>query len=139
MPRMCAGILALQMHGLHIIQTSLGIQPLAERTRNGFPHPLQDLRDVHGLQASLLRPSAHGPGQTPLHDMRGSVQPQRMGDMPQHAGGTKICCITMELGITDKGLAELESAVHLVPHLHKLPSEQTLGGLYRSLVGVQAV
>ena len=134
MPRMCAGSLALQMHGLQRVQTSLGIQPLAERTRNGFPHPLQDLRDVHGLQASLLRPSVHGPRQTPLHDMRGSVQPQGMWDMPPHVGETKISCVTMELGITDKGLAELVSAVHLVPHLHKLPSEQTLGGLYRSLV-----
>ena len=133
-PRVRAGSVAIHMHGLPRVQTSLGIQPLAERPRDSFPQPLQKLRNVHGLQASLLRPSVHGPGQTPLHDMRGSVPPQGLWDMPPSIGEIKISCVTMEVGIEDKGLAELVSAVHLVPHLHKLPSEQTLGGLYRSLV-----
>ena len=136
---MCAGSLAIQMHGLHRIQTSLSIHPLEERPRKCFPHPLQDLRDVHGLQASLLRPSVHGPGQTPLHDMRGSVQPQGMWDMPPNVGETKISCVTMELGIMDKGLAKLVFAVHRLPHLHELQGHQAVEAVRASLLLLHTV
>ena len=127
------------MHGLQRVQTSLGIQPLAERTRNGFPHPLQDLRDVHGLQASLLRPSVHGPRHTTLHDMCGSFEPQGLWGLPPNAGQEEVPGVTMEVGIKDKGIPQLVPAMHQVPHLHHLRGEQTPRGLSPGFVSMQRV
>ena len=136
---MCAGSLALQMHGLQRVQTSLGIQPLAERPRNGFPHPLQDLRDVHRVQASLLRPSVHGPRHTTLHDMCGSFETQGLWGLPPNAGQEEVPGVTMDMGIKDEGIPQLVPAMHQVPHLYQLQGEQTLGGLSPSFVSVHRV
>ena len=127
------------MHGLQKVQTSLGIQPLAERSRNNFPHPLQDLRDVHRVQGSLLRPSVHVPGHTPLHDMRGSVQPQGLWDMPPNAGEEEIPSVTMGVGIADQRFPQLVPTMHQMPHLCQLRNKQKLGRLSPSFVSVQRV
>ena len=83
-------------------------------------HPLQQLRDVHRVQASLLRPSAHGPGHTPLHDMRGAIRPQGMPHLQQKLRETKIPRLTMDRGVEDEGVAQLVLTLHRVPHLHQL-------------------
>ena len=127
------------MCGLQRIQTSHGIHPLAERPRKGFPHTLQDLRDVHRVQASLLRPSVHGPRHTTLHDMCGSFETQGLWGLPPNAGQEEVPGVTMDMGIKDEGIPQLVPAMHQVPHLHQLRGEQTLRGFSPGFVSMQRV
>ena len=71
-PRLRAGSVAIQMHRLQTTQTSFGIPTLQERIGNSFPHPLQELRDVHGVQALLHRPPLHGSRHEAVYEMRRS-------------------------------------------------------------------
>ena len=120
-------------------QISHGIQPLAERPRNGFPHTLQDLRDAQRVQASLLRPSVHGPRHTTLHDMCGSFEPQGLWGLPPNAGQEEVPGVTMDMGIKDEGIPQLVPAMHLVPHLQQLRGEQTLRGFSPGFLSMQKV
>ena len=98
-PRMRARSLALQMHGLQTAQTSQRIHPLTERPRQGFPHPLQDLRNVHRMQASLLRPSVHGPGHTALYEMRRSDNSAGVLHMLQDTRQENVPCFSVGMEI----------------------------------------
>ena len=98
-PRMRARSLALQMHGLQTAQTSQGIQPLTERPRKGFPHPLQDLRNVHRMQASLHRPSVHGPGHTALYEMCRSDNSAGVLHMQKDTRQGNVPCFSVEVEI----------------------------------------
>ena len=138
-PRVRAGSLALQMHGLQRVQTSQGIQPFAERPRNGFPHPLQDLRDVHRVQASLLRPSVHDPGQQNVYTVLRAIPTQGMWDMQQDAGEEEIPCFSMEGGVKDHGSSQLVPPLLRMPHLHKMQRQQEFRGFRASILRVQAV
>ena len=96
---MCAGGLALPMHCLQRVQTSLGIQPLTERPRNGFPHALQALRDLQVLPAALRRPPVDGARQAAVHDLRGTVHPQGVPRLPERTREEALSSVTMEVGI----------------------------------------
>ena len=127
------------MHGLQKVQTSLGIQPLPERLRNGFPHPLQDLRDVHRMQASLLRPSVHGPRHTALYEMRRSDNSAGVLHMLQDTRQENVPCFSVGLEVNHTKIPELVPTMHQLPHLYKRQSEQELQGVSPSFVSVQRV
>ena len=119
-PRVRARSLALQMHGLQRVQTSQGIQPLAERPRNGFPHPLQDLRDVRRVQASLLRPSVQCPRHEAVYEMRRSGKSPGVLHMQQDTGQETLPRVSMEVGIKYEGIPQLVPAMHRMPQMHQM-------------------
>ena len=134
---MRARSLALQMHGLKTAQTSQRIHPLTERPRQGFPHPLQDLRNVHRMQASLLRPSVHGPGHTALYEMRRSDNSVGVLHMLQDTRQENVPCFSVGMEINHTKIPKLVPTMHKLPHLYKLQSEQELQGVSPSFVSVQ--
>ena len=127
------------MHGLHRIEASLGIQPLAQRPRNGFPHSLQRLRGMHGLRQSLFRPPLDGARHQTVCTVLRAIPTPRMCDMQQDAGEEEIPCCAMGLGIMDQKFPQLVPTMHQVSHLYKLQDAQTLRGFRTSIQCVYTV
>ena len=93
------------MHGLREEQTSLGIQTLAEKPRNGFPHPLQELRDVQGMQPHVHRPQNDGAGPEDVFGVLRSDITKAVWYMPPVPRPKKVPRFSMAVGINDEGLS----------------------------------
>ena len=133
-PRLCAGSVAIQMHGLRGEQTSLGIQPLAEKPGNGFPHPLQELRDVQGMQPHVHRPQNDGAGPEDVFGVLRSDITKAVWYMPPVPDETPLSRLAMEVVALDERIAQLDLEMPSVPHL---PDMQRAEGRPRLCGGSQ--
>ena len=105
------------MHGLHTVQTSVGIQPLQEIPGNCFPHPLQELRDVQGMQPHVHRPQNDGAGPEDVFGVLRSDITKAVWYMPPVPEETPFSRLAMEVVSLDERIAQLDLEMPHVPHL----------------------
>ena len=91
------------------------------------------------MQASLLRPSVHGPGHTALYEMRRSDNSAGVLHMQQDTRQENVPCFSVGMEINHTKIPQLVPTMHQLPHLYKLQSEQELQGVSPSFVSVQRV